>query len=206
MNPIEKIKYKEYEIKLYQDEDPISPRENDNLGTMLCKHRNYNLGDEKESKEMDVDDIKRFVLREDVISIPLYLLDHSGLWMRTGSFDCDPGGWDTSMVGYITVTHEKVKKEYKKKRISKALKKMALKVMEQEVQTYSDFLEGNIVGYIIEKDGKQFDSCWGFYPEHNLMRGRSEYAYMIAECQSLIDGYVKEDERKAHIEKSVTSA
>lgn len=33
--------------KLYQDTDPQDPRDNDNLGTMVCWHRNYSLGDEQ---------------------------------------------------------------------------------------------------------------------------------------------------------------
>ena len=32
-------------IKVFVDEDPQSPREWDNAGTMVCFHRRYNLGD-----------------------------------------------------------------------------------------------------------------------------------------------------------------
>jgi len=36
-----------YVIKILPDEDPESPREWDNLGTMVCAHSRYNLGDEQ---------------------------------------------------------------------------------------------------------------------------------------------------------------
>ena len=34
-----------YKIEVIQDSEPESPREWDNLGNMICFHRNYNLGD-----------------------------------------------------------------------------------------------------------------------------------------------------------------
>lgn len=36
-----------YRLKVVQDNDPVSPREWCNLGTMVCWHRNYTLGDEQ---------------------------------------------------------------------------------------------------------------------------------------------------------------
>lgn len=38
---------KHYVYKIVRDEDPMNPRENDNLGTMYCAHRRYNLGDKQ---------------------------------------------------------------------------------------------------------------------------------------------------------------
>jgi len=40
-------------LKIYIDEDPINPREWDNLGVMVCSHDRYNLGDEQTN---DIDD------------------------------------------------------------------------------------------------------------------------------------------------------
>lgn len=44
--PFHTEEYRGATIKLYQDLDPTSPRECDNLGTMVCWHRRYILGDE----------------------------------------------------------------------------------------------------------------------------------------------------------------
>ena len=38
-------------IKIFRDEYPTDPREWDNLGTMVCWHRNYNLGDEQPTSD-----------------------------------------------------------------------------------------------------------------------------------------------------------
>jgi len=43
--------YRDYKIKLIQDDNAMNPRtEWDNLGTMICFRNRYNLGDETELK------------------------------------------------------------------------------------------------------------------------------------------------------------
>ena len=51
----EEQEYKGYIIKIYQDDtSEDSPREDrDNLGTMVCTHRRYNLGDVQVRSEED---------------------------------------------------------------------------------------------------------------------------------------------------------
>lgn len=44
--------YKGYTIKIEQDDPMESPREWDNVGTMICFHRNYSLGDKHSYKTM----------------------------------------------------------------------------------------------------------------------------------------------------------
>jgi len=203
MEPIETIEYKGYEIKIYQDEGPQDPRENDNLGTMLCKHSRYNLGDYKKSKKMSAEEIKEYVQRKNVISLSLYLYDHSGLYLkssRNGNPWCGrlPQGhaeFDSGLVGFIAVTKDKILKEWSKKRMSKSLTEKAFKVLEAEVQEYADYLEGNVVGYMIKKDGEDIDSCWGFYPEHN--NGGNGFEYMVKECKGIIDHHIIKE--TAHI-------
>jgi hypothetical protein len=45
MEAVETKRIGKYEIQIIPDSDPESPREWDNLGTMICQHRRYNLGD-----------------------------------------------------------------------------------------------------------------------------------------------------------------
>ncbi len=203
MEAIEMIEYKGYEIKIYQDENPQNPRENDNFGTMFCKHRRYDLGDVKESKAMDQEEIREFVKRKDVISLFLYLYDHSGLYLKSsrngnpwyGRLPQGHAEFDSSLVGFIVVTKDKIFNKWNKKRMSKALTEKAFKLLESEIQEYADYLEGNVVGYMIKKDGEGIDSCWGFYPEHN--NGSNGFEYMIKECKKLIDHHIIKE--TAHI-------
>lgn len=54
MNDYETYHYRGCKIRVVQDEDPSSPREWDNLGTMVCWHGRYNLGDERPSEDAGV--------------------------------------------------------------------------------------------------------------------------------------------------------
>jgi hypothetical protein len=185
MSAIETIEYKGYTIKTYQDEDAESPREWDNLGTMTCFHDRYNLGDKH---NMAVEELIETAKRPDVIALPLVLLDHSGLWMRVGrSFREDPGGWDTSRVGYIWVDYATIRKEYNIKHITDKIKEKVRGILENEVKTYSDYLEGNVYGYNVEdSDGDIHDSCWGYF-------GDNGYKDMIAQVKNSIDYNVPDD-------------
>lgn len=44
---MEATMYNGYKINIYQEEYSESPREWDNLGKMVCNHRQYTLGDEQ---------------------------------------------------------------------------------------------------------------------------------------------------------------
>jgi hypothetical protein len=138
------------EIKIIRDIDPESPREWDNIGTMVCFHNKYNLGDKdgyvllKEAvceninyKEwwhdeysnpdaLDPEEETNWIdLAEklEMIVLPLYLYEHSGVTINTTGFSCP---WDSGQVGIIFVTREKVREEFSKKRISWKLYKQVV--------------------------------------------------------------------------------
>lgn len=148
------------EIKIIQDQDPTSPLEWDNFGTMVCWHSRYNLGHKHEFgsaaefcswwKENGADGVR----------LPLFLYDHSGITMNTTGFSCP---WDSGQVGWIYATAEKIRKEYSVQRISQATRDKARKVLEQEVETYDQYLTGDVWGYVIDHNGRHLDSCWGFF-------------------------------------------
>ncbi len=102
------------------------------------------------------------------ISHDLYLYDHSGLTMSTGSFSCR---WDSGQVGFIAVSKEKVRKEYGWPRLTKARVEKILGYLDGEVETYATYLEGAVYGFTIYEhdidedphEGEYGDSCWGFY-------------------------------------------
>jgi hypothetical protein len=153
-----------YNIRVMADSDPESPREWDNLGTMVCWHSRYNLGDvdgnrEYESPEAFLEEIG------DAIVLPLYLYDHSGITMNTTGFSCP---WDSGQVGFIYITLDKVRKEYGWKKITKKRREQIEKYLTGEVETYDMYLRGEVYGFNItrnDEDGEEvdIDSCWGFY-------------------------------------------
>lgn len=161
-------------VKILQDEDPENPRQWDNMGTMFCLHDRYNLGDEH---DLDSEQILEMVARKDVFSLPLYLYDHSGITMSTSDagwpFNCR---WDTGMVGYICVTKEAVRKEYQCERISAKRRVQALALLKSEVETYDQYLRGDVWGYVVEdEDGEHVDSCGGYFGLDYLREHLAEY-------------------------------
>jgi hypothetical protein len=146
---------------------------------MVSFHRSYRLGDKH---DMSAEEVRQLVKRRDVIYRPLFLLDHSGLWLRTGTFHEDPGGWDTSCVGIIYVTLAEIRREYSLTRVSQKRRAQVVRLLESEVGEYSSYLSGDVYGYVIEDEGgNHLESCWGFI-------GR-EYAEkeILSECKASID-------------------
>ncbi len=135
---------------------------------MYCHPPRYNLGDEQVSP----DDIKELIGPRDVV-LPLYLYDHSGLTIRTYAFN---DSWDSGLVGFIVATAEAIRKEWDVRRISAKLRAKARDILVQEVKTYDQYLQGEVYGYVVERDGEHVDSCWGFYGLH----------YCISEAEAAI--------------------
>lgn len=225
------------------DDHAESPREWDNLGTMVCWHRHYTLGDEQPHLDpteyrlrMLGDDVIADVLISDHINTwgdlldvmrmhlkncihnaregyfkrsevtkelahykharanshkyatpidyalalfdemfihqPLYLYDHSGLSMSTGGFSCP---WDSGQVGFIYAPIDKALEWVGHKERTPDTDELIYKTLDAEVETYSQYLEGQVYRVTVERvDDGDSDSCGGFFggdPDTNGMIG-----------------------------------
>ncbi len=192
MDVFKTIPLGDHQFKIIRDADPMSPREDDNLGTMACFHSNYQLGDkheeiwknDREQTWQNAQEFKKWIGEEKdagrVIGLPLHLYDHSGITMRTKPFHCP---WDSGQVGWIYVTKERVIEEYGN--FSEASQATALRCLQGEVETYDQYLMGDIYGFILEGpvcdhecscdvQREQVDSCWGFYGSDPLENGMAD--------------------------------
>jgi len=169
-------------ISIYQDNDSESPREWDNLGTMVCFHKRYNLGDKHDYKQKDFNywSLLEKRIMEDhhpIVCLPIYLFDHSGLSLNYDSsrFEaCDSDRWDWGQVGFIFTTQEKIKERFADVEREKSQIEDILKA---EILTYSQFLSGEVYGYIVtDQDGEEVDSCWGFYGMESVKEMADEAA------------------------------
>lgn len=219
-------------VVAYEDYSIESPREWDNVGTMICWHRRYKLGDEhkynspseaiadlwqdhasedekrdlalKLLRGMDREKVRDYVgearrvhpylsregrrgvvykyILEDYFSdcpedlelppsiyyLPLYLYDHGGITMSTGGFSCP---FDSGQVGFIYCTEEKAKKEG----IDTA---NVERILKGEVNTYDQYLRGEVY-QVIAYDGDEItDSVTGYYSLEDA----------ISEAKSMIGG------------------
>ena len=171
METLKQYEHKGLTVKIVLDDSPTNPREWSNVGTMVCFHGRYTLGDE--NQKISQEELEELVQRGSVISLPLYLYDHSGLTMKTSPFSCR---WDSGQVGHIYVTREAVLKEYGKKILTKKLREMVLKQLKQEVETYNDYLQGNVYGFQVETpNGTHLDSCYGHYGLKEKAKGQADY-------------------------------
>lgn len=187
------IENEKYKLEIFDDLNPCSPREFDNLGTMVCFHRRYNLGDETEHKSSDFsswEELENYLYKEEdaLIAIPVFMYDHSGLWINTTGFSCP---WDSGQVGYIYISKEKVRREYSCKRISKKLKKMIREMLCSEVDLYNDYLSGNVYGFTLtdKENAEEIDSSCGFYGTDYIENGIFDYVssyFTKAELEALV--------------------
>ena len=115
------------------------------------------------------------LVRKEHYILPLFLYDHSGITMSTGSFSCP---WDSGQVGWIYISIEKAAQEGWK------TPEQAYKAMQAEVEEYDHYLTGQCYGYVVEDaEGEELDSCWGFLGDSDYVRGEMQAAAMSAvEC------------------------
>ena len=201
--------YHGHTIKIYHDPDAESPREWSNLGTLICWHRRYRLGDSHSfdspeaflrdlsgisaQSDLSMDQLRDRAERKSVL-LPVFLYDHSGLAMNTIGFHCP---WDSGQVGYVYVTLEAVRKEFGVKRVTKALREKAADILRGEIVSYDAYLGGRVYGYVIEQDGEEIDACWGFVGDYELD--------CLSEARAVVDPLIlREVQRPAAAEQGAS--
>jgi hypothetical protein len=155
-------------VAVEYDTDPGSPRSWDNLGTLALLDRcRYCFGDEA----LPRDEVLALLRRPDLIALPVYIYDHSGITINTTGFSCP---WDSGMVGVIYVSRDAVRREWNKKAISPKLLDQVRKSLRGEIAVLDQYLTGQVYGFrVYDPEGEEVDSCWGFYgePEECLVEG-----------------------------------
>jgi hypothetical protein len=189
-------------LEIRQDFDPQNPRSLDytdcNMSKMICFHKRYCLGDEH---DYDINDYPNWdFMEKDIIKnenplviLPLYLYDHSGITISTKPFDCR---WDSGQIGFIIVTKKEIKNTYDIKRCTKKWYDKGVRIIENEVKTYDDYLTGQVYGYTLYEDDNEVDSCCGFYGDDFWTNGISDNI-----GKNMIDVLRSELEKEFGVEK-----
>jgi hypothetical protein len=157
------------------DEYPLNPRvEFDNISTMVCFHKKYNLGDVNDLKSEyfdGFDQLKEFLESDyNIVCIkPLYLYDHSGITISTTPFTCR---WDSGQVGFVYITEEALK--------SAGLSvEKASDIIDSEVTIYKQYITGSVYQFTLYKEDicnlghthrEVVDSCGGIYGGHDIFK------------------------------------
>lgn len=132
-------------------------------------------------EEEEVDKVWEWI-EKNMIVMPLFLYDHSGITIST-SRTCR---WDSGQVGFMYVTKREAVKEWGNKYFTKAVEEKAIACMEAELKIYDDYLRGDVYGYrILDENGDEIDSLWGFYGYDHEKSG------LLEEAKSYIDNEQK---------------
>jgi hypothetical protein len=131
-------------------------------GVLWCFHKAYRLGDKHDLQRSDfsswdeMEEHLRTALGA-VAILPVYLMDHGGVSMRTTSFN---DRWDSGQVGFIWASKESIQKMCGDESPDP---KELNEVLQHEVAVYDSYLRGDVWGYIIYRGNMRLQSCAGFY-------------------------------------------
>ena len=124
--------------------------------------------------------------------IPVSAYEHGGITISASGRRAGWDRFDSGQLGFVYVSHKDIIKEYGSLDLERAEK-----TLRSEVETYDDYLTGNVYGYIIEDENDEhLDSCWGFL---------GDYKYCLEEAKSAADWHAeqKEKELKLYDERMV---
>lgn len=158
-------------LEITHDFDPISPREDTNLGYFITKDTAFHSPDEHEELEAIVKDsgevstnqedhmkmikadIKNMIGEKVIAIYPVTKYEHSGVSFSLGN----QSGFDYSQNGFYIITDKTAKEIGVKKEDFE-------KIIKSEIDLFNSWVNNEVYGFILyDKDGEQIDSCCGFY-------------------------------------------
>lgn len=187
-------------LRIVPDDCPPDPRLDwDHLCTMVCFHDRYSLGDQHNYHPLTaLDDVLEENEPDGVWAMPLYLMDHSGLAIRTdpGLFQaCDSAGWDWGKVGFIYVPKALMRKEFPSIRADLELAHKAEEIMWAEVEEYDQYLQGDVWLYIIERQCT--DPECGHWVTLDCCGGYFGYDVACEEARKMFDWHIEHEGENA---------
>jgi hypothetical protein len=174
-------------IEIVPDFDPQQPIEDDDDNVALVAfHRDFWIerkGFEKEiCAEMYVDPKHSLRKLYHVFAIEAYI--HGGVAIALSSEGNFPDRrWDVSNpVGFIFIAKKEWRTHAKAEKYARGL-----------IESYNDYLSGNVYGFIVDPDGVN-ESVWGYYGDYDSPGGA------LAEARSTAD-YIFDEARKKHLQR-----
>lgn len=178
MQTQETIIHKGVTIEIHQDQDAQSPSEwGDKDLFLVANHRDFYVPEPGEKRITD--DAETLVERwKDTHWIfPLEAYIHSGVVLALSHEGNFPDRqWDVSQLGFVFCS----KKEW---RLRKSARKAALSL----VGEWNEYLSGDVWGYVVDPDGDNEESCWGFYG----------FDYCVSEAKSMAEHVAKKKAEEA---------
>lgn len=169
--------YRGHVIEVFPDECVEQPNEWDDTVFLVGFHRSFWVKREGYDEETVRDALRtqKHPLRKVYHIFPLAAYIHSGVSL---SLDRDSypfnDQWDTCWVGAVFIAKEEAKR------------KEAERIAEDTIQTWNEYLSGEVYGYQTDTD----DSCWGFYGDIHQAGG------LLNHAREAIDAHIETEARK----------
>lgn len=187
---------------MYEDESPESPRDWDCLGRIatvrLRRHRLHDTDEAYLPEDLGSwDKVETYlrVERDAAVILPVFLYEHSGTAISTGSFigRAQHAAWDSGQVGFIYATRARILAEYKAKKMTKEVLALAKKCLETEIETFNQYIQGDVYFYQVIKETK-CDKCGHIEPECvDSCGGLFGYKYAKEQAIAAMEAAAKED-------------
>lgn len=160
-------------IALYYDDDAMSPREWDQLGTIISWGRASFVGDESTTYEpYDTDySTARWAVRirrerEATVVIPLRFNDYRA----SGSELVVAQSWDDANAVILDTPRGREMCWG----TPAPTREQTRDALEAEVEEMNTYLHGEVYGWAVEADGITIDSCWGFMGDDGLREAKNQ--------------------------------
>lgn len=187
MEAIESYEHAGCTIKLHYDDDPMSPREWDQLGTIITWGRERGWGDEDLRYEPDDTDYStiRWAVRirrerEATVVVPVVLADYGS----SGTCTYVTDSWEDANAVIIDTPEGR--------EMTGVLPEHVRDVLCAEIDEMAMWAAGEVYGYVVEKDGELLNSCWGFMGDDGLREAKSQaegYAEDEARAEAQVGFY-----------------
>lgn len=169
---------------IVQDSGIESPRTECNLGTFIDTqgngdNTNFRFEGGYSSRQDFIEkgeaEIRKH-FKDVAVIMAVHKYEHSGVGYSTSygyPYNCQ---WDSGTVGFIFATKKDIRDNWGIKRVTQKYIEHTEKILSSEIDTFSQWANGDIVGFRVEENGEEIDSCYGFYGYDILENGVLDYA------------------------------